>query len=229
VFNVASDRVDFLPGEAIGNQPPVPSPPQTWQTLGLPEPSWAPSSSTWPAVPEVSGLLVLCRGVAAGYRDAACGSEPPAAAADPKPSPQAVVAAVLAQFGDSSVVHGASFGALPKIVSEHLRGNFGPSPQPSHALWLYLDAPLARQPTQKLAPKQIVQQMYAQWEATLVAGAVHDEMCWNREPQLVGWSLSGNEQGEEAFNVNSPSVSGSQTRRRPTSRRAYRQSHKRLT
>jgi len=113
-----------------------------------------------------------------------------------EPSPQALLARVLAGFPGGSLVPGGYFGALPAVIRQHLRGNFGPSPQPRHALWLYLDSPLVNQserPTMAISPRLIVAKTLARWEATLVAGAVHDLMCEDRERQLVGWSPTGSQ------------------------------------
>jgi hypothetical protein len=171
-------------------------------TGSLPPPTTPPSQSTWPSYPKFP--LSSCypsplarKSKASVMRFAPSYLPPPPRS---KPRPQALLDTVLAGLPDRSLVHGGRFGPLPVTVRKHLRGWFGPSPQPRNALWLYLDAPVARQRTASSSePQQKVDFLRAEWQATLVAGAIHDLMCTNRERQLVGWNITATDGGQGGY------------------------------
>src|SRR5262249_27670329 len=63
----------------------------------------------------------------------------------------------------------------PPIALHHLRGYFAGARPPHNARWAYVAAP--------------DQSMVAQWEASLVVGALRDDLCAARREPLVGWTI----------------------------------------
>ena len=90
-------------------------------------------------------------------------------------SPNEMLAGILARMGEGSAVAGGRVGDPPRSSERP-----GRRPAlPAGARWLYLTVPsVDRGPGEARS----------QWEATLVAGALRDEMCASRSRPLVAWT-----------------------------------------
>jgi hypothetical protein len=109
--------------------------------------------------------------------------------AHPTP-PRELVRRLLERFGDRSVVRAITLGAPPP--HRRLRHVFPGERPPPDALWAYISAPKAVQITsRRLSPEEGATLDFAQWETTLVGGALRDDFCRAGGKSLVGWSVEG--------------------------------------
>jgi hypothetical protein len=98
-------------------------------------------------------------------------------------SPQKIAQALLHRFGDRRFIHGIRFTRPPRWILGQ-RTHF-----PRDALFASIDVPEARfvqaaHPTRQQARAGTI----ANWEATLIGGALRDEFCAAGGRPLVGWS-----------------------------------------
>jgi hypothetical protein len=116
-------------------------------------------------------------------------SVPASRSAHPTP-PRQLVRRLLERFGDRSVVRAITVGAPPP--HRKLRHVFPGQRPPPDALWAYISAPKAVQITsRRLTLEEGATLDFAQWETTLVGGALRDDFCRAGGKSLVGWSVEG--------------------------------------
>jgi hypothetical protein len=128
--------------------------------------------------------------------------------------PQQIAQRVLARFGDRRYIHGIRIGPPPRrLLGTKLT-------VPRDALWAYIAAPGADvvsgsvlHPTQK----QELDGSIADWEATILFGALRDEFCAAGGRPLAGWSGGGVgdvSNGAQAFGQRFPNPKSAAFRRR---------------
>jgi len=147
-----------------------------------------PKTKTWPAYPHFSARSCWPQRMSPGLGRLYWA--PSFAPRVPKTtsSPQQIAQRLLARFGDHRYIHGVRIGAAPRrFLGTKLT-------VPRDALWAYIAAPGAgiengsvRNPTQK----QQVDGAIANWEASLIFGALRDEFCAAGGRPLAGWSGGG--------------------------------------
>lgn len=115
-------------------------------------------------------------------------STAPSGSARPTP-PAQLVKRLLARFGDHRLVQRIELGSPPPITLQHLKGYFAGARPPTDALWANIAAPTATARLRNPTPAQVGEQMLAQWEADLVAGALRDDFCAASGRSLVGWTI----------------------------------------
>jgi hypothetical protein len=188
VFNIASARIDFVPGVGIRQPRTRPSvPPIDPWPPELPPPSRPPGPETWPAYPDFPRTSCYAAATDAGKPMRFAPSRLPAAPA--ATTPQAILHKVMTGMGRGSLVRGGSFGAVPSSA-RHVHGRSRAAPQLRTGLRLTLDAPLAARFSSAAGANMTVRRLRAAWEANLVAGAVRDLLCWNRERPVVDWDVT---------------------------------------
>jgi hypothetical protein len=102
-------------------------------------------------------------------------------------APAAVLRRLLTRFGDRRFVRRIELASPPPRVSRHLKGWFAGQRPPGDALWAYLAVPALAQRAHVAAEAGMI----AEWEASLVGGAIRDELCAAGGPPLVGWTVVG--------------------------------------
>jgi hypothetical protein len=105
-------------------------------------------------------------------------------------APAVIVRRLLARLGDRRFVRRIELGRPPAMTLQHLRTYYAGTRPPDNALWAYISAPdasarLSAHPT----PVEVANQMLAQWQASLVVGALRDDFCSAGGRPLVGWTI----------------------------------------
>lgn len=144
-----------------------------------------PPPTTWPAYPHFSARSCWGDGNL-GLTRWAPSVAPPRSRSNA--SPQQIAQRVLARFGDRRYIHGIRIGRPPRsYLGTRIK-------VPRDALWAYIAAPGASvvsgsilHPTQK----QELDGTIADWEATILFGALRDEFCAAGGRPLAGWSGGG--------------------------------------
>jgi hypothetical protein len=151
------------------------------------EPESPASPATWPDYPSFSQNSCWTRPLGPGLMRSAPSFADPSAT---NTAPAKLVRDLLARFGDRRYVKRIEIGRPPPITFQHIRGYFAGKEPPANALWAYIAAPVA---TARLAeiptPQQVGDQMLAQWEADVLAGALRDDFCDAHGAPLVGWTI----------------------------------------
>jgi hypothetical protein len=111
-------------------------------------------------------------------------------------TPVQVVRQVLAGLGDRRYIHRIALGSPPPLTLERLKGWYSGARPPSDALWAYIAAPeaVASLPAHASATAIRTSEI-AQWETSLVEGALRDGFCNAGGRPLVGFSVSGTTEG----------------------------------
>jgi hypothetical protein len=152
-------------------------------------PAKPPSPSTWPAYPSFSARSCWTTPLGEGFTIRRY-----APSTKPRPGvrpvvPEAIVRRALARLGDRRFVRRIELGPPPPVTLRHVRGYYRGVRPPKDALWAYISAPAARLPISDPTPERMGEFMVAQWEASLVAGALRDDFCAAGGRSLVGWTL----------------------------------------
>lgn len=167
-----------------------------------------PSPASWPAYPRLP-TSCWARPGADVMRSAP--SDLDVFARGPR-APGAIVQAVLRGLAGRRLVRSVRLGPLPLRVQAHARGWLGSRRLPAGALWAGLDVPALRGAA---SPRD---QMLADWELTLVVGALRDRLCAARGRPLAGWTVNGLpggvSDGGQAFGQVFPNPSHAVFRRR---------------
>jgi len=147
-----------------------------------------PAPATWPAYPRYPQSACWTRSLGGAVMRAA-----PSTPVSPRLrrfAPRAIVRRLLARLGDPRYVKSVEIGPPPPITLAHRRGYFAGVRPPQDALWAYVADPAATRPLPNHATAQAVgTQMVAEWEASLVVGALRDDFCQSGRAPLVGWTI----------------------------------------
>ena len=158
-------------------------------------PDLPPSPATWPSYPTFPASSCWTRpspGGGSGVLRAAPSYRSHVA----RQSPAQIVSHVLAMLGDRRYVHRAALGSPPPLTLEHLKGWYSGARPPANALWAYIAAPesVVALPVHASANAARASEL-AQWETSLVEGALRDEFCAAGGRPLVGFYVSGTTEG----------------------------------
>lgn len=96
-------------------------------------------------------------------------------------TPARIASALLARFGDRRYVERIVFASPPPVTRQHT-GWFPHAQPPQDALWAYVAVS---------QPNGLIAKQVAEWEASLVTGALRDEICAAGRAPLVGWRADG--------------------------------------
>lgn len=155
-----------------------------------------PSPTTWPAYPRFSqhscwgrpsgrGVIAKTTGVAPSYAPARTRNSPPT-------PPREIVEHFLARFGDRRYIRSITLGPASATIGTHIRAlmQYGGHHPPADALHAYIHAPLANYKNQARHPAaaQALEYGIAEYEASLVGGALRDDFCSAGGAPLISWS-----------------------------------------
>jgi len=156
------------------------------RTAATEAPVRPPSPTTWPDYPSFP-TSCWTRPFGEGLMRSA-----PSFAVTPEAgrAPAELVRDLLARLSDRRYIERIEIGPPPPVALRHVQGYFAGERPPANALWAYIAAPVATAAlSDKPTPQQLRDQMLAQWEAELVAGALRDDFCDAGGAPLVGWTI----------------------------------------
>jgi hypothetical protein len=177
-------------------------------------PAFPPTPNTWRRYPSYPSDSCWARPTTSPSITRAAPSLQVSRHTRPAP-PEELVRRLLARLGDRSIIRDIEIDAPPP--ARLLRHVFPGEKPPANALWAYIDAPRASgQSGTRSSPEDARAHALAQWEATLVGGALRDDFCAAGGRPLVGWTVSttpidgGVSDGTFALNQDFPNLSPGQ-------------------
>jgi hypothetical protein len=178
-------------------------------------PDAPPSPATWPPYPRFPDATCWARAIGGGVMRAAPST--PVSPHHHRLASPVIVERLLRRLGDRRYVRRIEIASPPPITLAHLRGYFAGVRPPRNAQWAYVAAPVGTRaiPARALASGA---QMVAEWETSLVVGALRDDVCRSGRAPLVGWTIGrggiGLSDRSQAFEQRFPSPSPAAFRRR---------------
>jgi hypothetical protein len=124
-------------------------------------------------------------------------------------NPERIAQRLLAGLGDHRYVTAIKLAPAPPATGSRLHTLYAGARPPRGALWATIIAPAAKFSRGHQTTAQLLRENIADWEGTLVGGALRDDLCVAGGPALVAWTVQGGQGGGfseswEAFNQRFP-------------------------